>query len=315
MTLAVLESSHPHRTEAVHRRRRRPAARPDHRTSRRGRPRPGTTLAARPQHPRLLLYQLLSGRGELDTTCGPPLTVQIRGAHIAGPLTLTHLTLRCPLELRDCHLESDVDLTKAIGSDLSLAGSHLHGTLQGRRLRLDHDLDLSLFVCSNRVHLPGARIGGVLDCSGAELTNDTGPALAADGLTVDGSVFLRNGFTATGSGQLGAVRLLGAHIKGPLECTGATLTNETGPALIADGLTVEGVFLAYGFIAIGHGERGTVRLFGARVGGQLACPDARMSNDSGPALYADRLIVGDGMFLAHGFIAVGHGEQGAVRLL
>ena len=63
---------------------------------------------------------------------------ELKSARIAGPLTLTHLTLRCPLELRDCHLESDVDLTKAIGSDLSLAGSHLHGTLQGRRLRLDH---------------------------------------------------------------------------------------------------------------------------------------------------------------------------------
>src|SRR5664280_1720459 len=55
-----------------------------------------------------------------------------------------------------------------------------------------------------------------------------------DGLTVDGDLFLR---TATVTGE---VRLLGAHIGGQLCCIGATLSNDGGPALRGDVLTVDG---------------------------------------------------------------------------
>src|SRR3712207_2006622 len=74
----------------------------------------------------------------------------------------------------------------------------------------------------------------------ASPTNDAGPALHAERLTVDGGLFFTGGFTATGHGRDGTVRLLGAHISGQLRCTGAVLTNDTGPALHADGLTVDG---------------------------------------------------------------------------
>jgi hypothetical protein len=58
-----------------------------------------------------LLHELLTGRGELDAKCGPPLAVRARGVRVNGPLTLTDRALRCPLELRDCHLD-EVDLTR-----------------------------------------------------------------------------------------------------------------------------------------------------------------------------------------------------------
>ena len=51
-------------------------------------------------------------------------------------------------------------------------------------------------------------------------------------------MFLRGGFTATGAGEDGAVRLAGAHIGGSLDCDGASLRNDSGPALLADGLQV-----------------------------------------------------------------------------
>jgi hypothetical protein len=66
------------------------------------------------------------------------------------------------------------------------------------------------------------------------LTNETGPALAADRLRVDGDVHLREGFTATGHSELGAVRLLGAHITGKLDLSTAQLTNGDGPVLHLD---------------------------------------------------------------------------------
>ena len=105
------------------------------------------------------------------------------------------------------------------------------------------------------VRLIGAHIGGQLACAGAELRNDSGPALAADGLQVGQDMYLSGGFTATGSGGDGAVRLLGAHIGGQLDCDGAELRNDSGPALAADGLQVDqAMFLRGGFTATGSGE-------------------------------------------------------------
>ena len=59
--------------------------------------------------------------------------------------------------------------------------------------------------------------------------NDSGPALSADGLQVGQDMFLRGGFTATGSGEDGAVRLNGAHIGGQLDCTGRAWTTTPAP--------------------------------------------------------------------------------------
>jgi hypothetical protein len=120
------------------------------------------------------------------------------------------------------------------------------------------------------VNLVGAHIGGLLDCTGAQLRNDSGSALAADGLQVGLALLLRGGFTATGHGDLGAVSLLGAHIGGPIDCTGAQLRNDSGPALIANGLQVDqAMYLGGGFTATAGGGGVAVDLTGARVGGTL----------------------------------------------
>ena len=146
------------------------------------------------------------------------------------------------------------------------------------------------------VRLSGAHIGGTLDCTGAELRNDSGPALDADGLQVGQAMYLRGGFTATGSGGAGAVRLSGAHIGGSLDCSGAELRNDSGPALDAESLQVgQDMYLRGGFTATGSGGDGAVRLLGARIGGQLDCTGAQLRNDSGPALAADGLHVGQNM--------------------
>jgi hypothetical protein len=120
------------------------------------------------------------------------------------------------------------------------------------------------------VHLSGANIGGHLDCTGATLNNHSGPALAGDSLQVDQAMFLRGKFTATGSTGAGAVRLSGAHIGSTLDCDGADLRNESGPALLADRLQVgQAIYLTSRFTATGGGEGVTVDLRGAQVGGTL----------------------------------------------
>ena len=139
-------------------------------------------------------------------------------------------------------------------------------------------------------------------------------ALDCDGLRVDGDVALGDGFTATGAGDYGAVRLFGAHIRGQLNVNGARLTNESGPALVGDGLHVEGDVFGGGFVATGYGELGTVRLPGAHIIGQFNLNGAELANQAGPAFIGDGLHVEGGLVLAEGFTATGHYERGAVRL-
>lgn len=87
--------------------------------------------------------------------------------------------------------------------------------------------------------------------------------MSADGITVDQSLFCRNGFTARGE-----VGLVSTRIGWTLEFDGADLTNPDGRALNADGLTVDqNMDCRNGFSA-----RGEVRLVNATIGGRSTSP-------------------------------------------
>jgi hypothetical protein len=153
-------------------------------------------------------------------------------------------------------------------------------------------------------HLPALYLNG----------SRSGP-IVADGLSVEGGLFLRAGFVA-----LGEVRLLNARIGGNLDCSGATFENlpqkgvsGRGKALDAGGARISGnVFLREGFVA-----EGEVWLPGAQIDGDLDChggtfrnPAQREFPDSGKALTADAVSVRGGVFLSDGFTA-----EGGVRLI
>ncbi len=140
------------------------------------------------------------------------------------------------------------------------------------------------------VCLAGASITGQLALRGTTLANSSGPALLADLLSVGEGMLLDEDFAATGSGEAGAVRLPDAKVNGDFRLNGARLANATGPALRADGLTVQGdLVLAAAaapggpFTASGSGHLGTVLLRGATVGGQLSLAGACVQHDQGPA--------------------------------
>ncbi len=59
-------------------------------------------------------------------------------------------------------------------------------------------------------------------------------------MTVKGAARLDQGFTATGTGEHGAVCLTGADVAGELSLRGASLANGSGPAPVADQATVRG---------------------------------------------------------------------------
>jgi len=199
------------------------------------------------------------------------------------------------------------------GEPLDPLGVRLHGARITGTLDLTHvpavvGLELRNCFFEHPVLLVSARLPW-LTLAGSQLS-----VLDGDGLQVDGDVLLGDGFTATGDDDNGAVRLLGAHIKGQLNFNGARLSNDAGPALIGDGLHVDGDVFGGGFVATGSGELGAVRLPGARVAGQLNFNGAELTNQAGPAFIADGMHVAGGLVLAEGFTATGHYERGAVRL-
>ena len=268
-----------------------------------------------------VIRDILRGRLVADPD---PHGLRLRAARIIGRLDLANLTTDVNLELKDCYLEEGLLARNARLSDLDLTGCHLeHLTeppLDAERLTCGMlRLDMATIIGhaeAGAVNLPGAHVGGQLSCKGASLRNDCGPALSADGLRVNQGVFLRGGFTAIGAGADGAVHLAGAHIGGQLDCTGASLRNDSGPALNANVVQVDQVLILIGgFTATGAGADGAVHLAGARIGGQLWCEGASLRNDSGPALHANSMQVDGAMFLIGGFIATGAGESGVICLV
>ncbi len=179
------------------------------------------------------------------------------------------------------------------------------------------------FVDVRGVHVHGAEIIGRLDLAfvsisfplallrcriekGIDLTESEVRAIALDGSSVGpiaaaqarlrGSLYLRDGFHARGE-----VRLLGANIKGSLECRNARFENPDGDAISANGVMVHGsVFMDAGFYA-----HGTVRMVGASIDRMWICTGGRFVAPRREALVADGISIGSSLMMENGFIAVG----------
>jgi hypothetical protein len=267
-------------------------------------------------------------------------TIQARRAHLAHlDLTDVHTTR---VDAENLHLDHDLTLTRlhatGAGRDgvIRLTDAHIGGTLNlnGAELISTHGPALaadrvqvagSVFLreeftaaSASRdgvIRLLGARIGGALECDGAQLTGTNGPALVADVMQVGGSVILRGGFTATSVGALGVIRLPGARIGAALDLSGAELIGTNGPALSAEGTQVDGSVVVHQgrFTVTGDGGLGVIRLTGARIGGQLILDRAELTGTNGSALHADRLQVDTSVFL-RGQFSIDAGEHAVIRL-
>lgn len=253
-----------------------------------------------------------------------PHGLRLRGARILGQIDLENVTSDLALEFRDCLLPDGVNLRNAHLSAVALSGCRIEqapgsadAALEATRcaawaLSLDWSTVMADTVAA-AIRLAAARVG-TLDCRGARWENSIGPALDADGLTVEQSAFLNDGFTATSPSARGTIRLLGAHIGGQLNCGGARLENSVGPALNADNLRADqDVLLWNGFSASSASEQGTIRLIGAHIG-SLSAHGARLTNTAGPALDADGLTVDRDLALDRDFTARSASAWGGVGL-
>ncbi|MEV4051722.1 hypothetical protein AB0J55_11090 [Amycolatopsis sp. NPDC049688] len=259
-----------------------------------------------------LLRELLRGlRGDLD-----PRGIQVGGVRVVGKLDLDHVAATTGLDLFRCALPDGIACRHAQLRYLYLNDSLLT-YLDADGLRTDSNLfmrDATVTGTGEKgaIRLLGAHIAGELSLSRVAITNTTGPALTADSLRVDDGLFMTDA-TVTGTGQSGAIRLLGAHIAGQLGMGHVTITNTTGPALTGDGLRVDdGLFMRDATLT-GTGESGAIRLLRAHIAGQLGMDHATITNTTGPALAADSLRVDSGLFMTDATVT-GTGESGAIRL-
>jgi hypothetical protein len=253
-----------------------------------------------------LVRELLLGRrGELD-----PRGIRLHKARIIGVLDLDYVTGAVGLDLVDCTVES-MTLSHAVLPRLVLTKSRIAG-LNMEGIRISGDLILiDATVTGAGVRLRDAHITS-LSMEGLEARNDSGPAVHADRMRVDGIMFLR-GARLTGDGVRSAVRLPSAHIGGELNMQDVEIHNGSGPALDAAEITVgSNLFLERSAVS-GQGEKGAIRLRGANIGGLFTMENASVSNTDGPALRASGLTVGGDLLLNSTKIA-GSGPLGAIRI-
>jgi len=183
-------------------------------------------------------------------------------------------------------------------------------------------------VTHKGIQIKGARIEGELDLQFAEmgfplvflecvfdeminvnsacikffiLTGSYVDSIQADGVKIEGGVFLRDGFKADGE-----LRFLGADIGQDFDCTDSNFTNKDGKAIIAERINVKGsVFLKNGFKA-----NNEVCFLGAEIGGDFDCTNGIFVNKNSRAITADRVKVKGSIFLKDDFKA-----NGEVRFL
>jgi hypothetical protein len=230
--------------------------------------------------------------------------IYIQGAWIDGELNLEGGTSTGNVSIFSCWFDQTPILRDAhVKGNLFLSGSRVPG-LNGDRLICDASLFCrndsgNKFISDGEFRLLGAEIHGSLFFRGATLNGPSnngkpaGKALDADGIRVNGSVFLNHGFKARGE-----VWMVAAVIGGDLECTGATLNgplndgDSAGNALNAARIAVKGnVVLDDNFTA-----NGEVRLLGAVIGGDLNCANAAFNLGAGFSILAEGMSVAGAFF-------------------
>ena len=192
------------------------------------------------------------------------------GLSVAGGVFLIdNFAANGEIRLYGASLEANLSLTGAVlrnpgGTALTLDRATL-GVLRGEDL-----------VAEGQVSLIGARIATDVDLRGARLSgHEDTPALAADGASVDGMLYLQ-GLVADGEVRLRTIRvgqrilLMAARLANPGGTALRLSRAQVGADVFCEGLTVTG----------------GVRAPGATIGGELNFDGARIRNGPGTALEA-----------------------------
>jgi hypothetical protein len=208
-----------------------------------------------------VITDLLLGATPPERTTLPIL--RLAGARITGRIDVAGADVSRALWLEGCHLDGGPEFSDARTRSVRITRCGLPG-LWAYRLHTEGQLDLSGSVVNDRVSLVNSHITGELILSGARIANPGRWSLFAGGITVDGALFARHGFTSQGS-----MRLVGAQLHGGLYLDTASLNGTGRDALVADNLSVDGRMVCDQVTA-----EGAIRMPGARINGQLSLDGA-----------------------------------------
>jgi hypothetical protein len=231
-----------------------------------------------------------------------PKGVQVHGARIREALDLSNATVTFPLTFTNSLFLKPIELGGAQLGGVYLFGSHLSGINAGD-VTVRTDVYLYQVTSNGEVDINDGKVGGDLNCLGGKFKNPNGYAIYAEGLKVEGRVYLTGPFSSEG-----AVEFRGASIGGDLDYWGGKFSNPKGDALSADGLKARNVFLN------DVKSEGEVHLLDADLGGVLNCRGGTFNNRGGDALNADRVKAHGDVFLNKPFKAIGRVSLGGAEL-
>lgn len=244
-----------------------------------------------------------------------PQGLLVRNAAVSGRLDLAGIEVPFPLRFEHCEFDSPVvaegarlyslELTHcpvlpgllanglSVRRDLNLSGSQVTGALE---TAASTSKSAAIWLCESE-------IGGRLLCVDTVITSSGERSIQADRLRVGGNVRLLHAFSAHGE-----VRLIGAHIGGSLDLTGARMESpRTGLALDLGEAVIDGsLFLIPDMTGRRPLIRGRVDMGRARIGGQILIRNTTLESlgeapvgsaysrarASGTVLSAPRLTVG-----------------------
>jgi hypothetical protein len=227
------------------------------------------------------------------------------GITVHGPVFIKGVKSDGAIRLIGAEIERNMDLsgTELTGSGISLA-------LDGARIRGSAFMHNG-FRSSGEVRMLNARVGGDLGFNGATLTAP-GRALSLDKIAIEGNVSLAKWFHSDGSENVfhsdGSVNLLGAQIRGDLDCDGADLA-ATGISLNLATAQIHGhVYLRNGFKS-----RGQLHMHSAEIGNSIDLSDATLT-EAVTAVFLQEATVRGTISVCDGFASFGRVEVHSAQI-
>jgi hypothetical protein len=225
--------------------------------------------------------------------------IHITGARINENINLMFINIDFPIGFVGCYFDKGIDLSYSKIDSITLAGSHISGSLD----------------------LLSSKIDGSLICAGCHFVypviDDTKEPVVflGDGLTVTGSIFINEKAKFEGE-----TRLVGAYIRGQLNCESSLFINNSSTnipnyergaiAFNADGIIVKGEIFFH------KAEfKGIVRLLGADIGGQLNCINSKFINSSSESISNAIAFGGDSLKAKGSVILENANTSGEARFL
>ena len=216
--------------------------------------------------------------------------VQLRGCRIRGDVDLRDCRIRCPITFSECVFEGSVNCEGATLHLLYLKGVVLEGALQGSGSVVEQGVffgpgEKGICTIKGGVAFDRARIGGRVNCRGAEFKSDGGYALSLEDAIVEADVYLGtfhkgDQFTACG------VSLRCAQVGHRVNCRGGVFLSGGGmPALNCENLEARSLLFK------NTDMRGKVIFSGAAVETLFVDEGFRGADVEARAFHYDRLVV------------------------